>query len=188
MYYSQYYPIDVLNGLGTRNVLFVSGCTHFCKGCYNKITQSFDNGAPFTEVLLDKIIEDLKDPRIKRRGLTISGGEPLHPRNLSTVNNIVDRVRKECPDKDIWLWTGYSLEDFTEEQRSVTDKVNIVVDGKYIEELRDPSLTWRGSSNQRVLDVTKGYTTVTDVELRKHENKDLIGLRCESCSREFPTV
>jgi anaerobic ribonucleoside-triphosphate reductase activating protein len=184
MNYSQYYPIDVLNGLGTRNVIFVSGCAHHCEGCYNKATWSFRNGSLFTDELLDKIIVDLKDTRIKRRGLTISGGEPLHHRNISEVKRIIQRVREECPTKDIWLWTGFVLEDLTPEQREVTDMVNVLIDGKYEEENRDPALTWRGSSNQRVLDVPNGYKVIPDNSLRKHENKDLIGLRCESCSRE----
>ena len=184
MNYSQYYPIDVLNGLGTRNVLFVSGCAHHCEGCYNKATWSFHNGSLFTDELLDRIIADLKDTRIKRRGLTISGGEPLHHRNISEVKRIISRVKKECPTKDIWLWTGFVFEDLTPEQREVTDMVNVLIDGKYVEEKRDPSLTWRGSSNQRVMDVPNGYTVIPDSSLRKHENKDLIGLRCESCSRE----
>jgi anaerobic ribonucleoside-triphosphate reductase activating protein len=138
----------------------------------------------FTDELLDKIIVDLKDTRIKRRGLTISGGEPLHHRNISEVKRIIQRVREECPTKDIWLWTGFVLEDLTPEQREVTDMVNVLIDGKYEEENRDPALTWRGSSNQRVLDVPNGYKVIPDNSLRKHENKDLIGLRCESCSRE----
>ncbi len=187
MHYSQYYPIDVLNGLGTRNVLFVSGCAHHCEDCYNKATWSFNNGSLFTDELLDKIIIDLKDQRIKRRGLTISGGEPLHHRNLPEVKRVIERVRAECPDKDIWLWTGFSLENLSPAQREVTDMVNVLIDGKFVKDLRDPSLTWRGSSNQRVMDVPGGYKVIPDVQLRKHENKDLIGLRCESCSRESPT-
>lgn len=150
MRYNQYYPIDVLNGPGTRCTLFVSGCEHQCRGCYNQSTWSLDSGVPFTQELSDRIIADLQDTRIKRRGLSLSGGDPLHPANLADVLALVKRVRTECPGKDIWCWTGYTLETLTPEQQEVVDQVDALIDGKFVEELKDPSLVWHGSSNQRV--------------------------------------
>lgn len=148
MNYSQYYPIDVVNGPGTRATLFVSGCIHQCKGCYNQATWSPSYGHPFTDIMQDQVILDLNDKRIKRRGLSLSGGDPLHPANLDAVLKLVKRVREECEGKDIWLWTGYLIDELSEEQQQVVDLIDVVVDGKFEKDLADPSLEWRGSSNQ----------------------------------------
>lgn len=148
MNYHQYYSVDVVNGPGTRCTLFVAGCVHECKGCYNKSTWRINSGVPFTSALADKIIADLNDTRIHRQGLTLSGGDPLHPQNVADVLALVKRVRSECEGKDIWLWTGYRLEELDDAQRQVVDLINVLVDGKFVQELADPSLLWRGSSNQ----------------------------------------
>lgn len=148
MNYHQYYPIDVVNGLGTRCTLFVSGCVHQCRGCYNQSTWSLDSGHPFTQALEDQIIHDLNDTRIPRRGLSLSGGDPLHPQNVASVLKLVQRVKSECPGKDIWLWTGYLLAELSAEQRELVDLIDVLIDGKFEKELADPSLHWRGSSNQ----------------------------------------
>lgn len=148
MNYHQYYPIDVVNGQGTRCTLFVSGCVHQCRGCYNQSTWSLDSGHPFTQALEDQIIHDLNDTRIPRRGLSLSGGDPLHPQNVASVLKLVKRVKSECPGKDIWLWTGYLLAELSAEQRELVDLIDVLIDGKFEKELADPSLHWRGSSNQ----------------------------------------
>ncbi|PSW21900.1 anaerobic ribonucleoside-triphosphate reductase activating protein [Photobacterium sanctipauli] len=148
MNYHNYYPVDVVNGPGTRCTLFVSGCEHQCRGCYNKSTWRPDAGHAFTQEMEDQIIADLNDSRIKRRGLSLSGGDPLHPANVSSVLQLVQRVREECPGKDIWLWSGYLLAELTIEQKAVIDLVDVMIDGKFEKELHDPSLVWKGSSNQ----------------------------------------
>ncbi|HEK0788169.1 TPA: anaerobic ribonucleoside-triphosphate reductase-activating protein [Proteus mirabilis] len=148
MNYHQYYPVDVVNGPGTRCTLFVAGCIHQCRGCYNKSTWSLTSGKPFTQEMEDQIIADLQDSRIKRQGLSLSGGDPLHPQNLSTILHLVKRVKAECPEKDIWVWTGYLLADLTPEQQEVVSYINVLIDGKFVQELYDPGLLWRGSSNQ----------------------------------------
>ncbi|WP_064609210.1 anaerobic ribonucleoside-triphosphate reductase-activating protein [Photobacterium sp. J15] len=148
MNYHNYYPVDIVNGPGTRCTLFVSGCEHQCRGCYNQSTWRLDSGHPFTQEMEDQIIRDLNDNRIKRRGLSLSGGDPLHPANVADVLKLVQRVREECPGKDIWLWSGYVLDELTEVQRKVIELVDVMVDGKYVHEQRDPSLVWRGSENQ----------------------------------------
>jgi len=150
MNYSQYYPLDVVNGPGTRCALFVSGCIHQCRGCYNKSTWSPDAGHPFTDLMEDQLINDLNDTRIKKRGLSLSGGDPLYRGNLPAILNLVKRVKSECPGKDIWLWTGYLLGELTEEQKQVIEYVDVVIDGKFEQELADPSLHWRGSLNQKI--------------------------------------
>lgn len=148
MNYHQYYPVDVVNGPGTRCTLFVAGCIHQCRGCYNKSTWSLTSGKPFTQEVEDQIIADLQDSRIKRQGLSLSGGDPLHPQNLSAILKLVKRVKTECPEKDIWVWTGYLLADLTPEQQEVVNSINVLIDGKFVQELYDPALLWRGSSNQ----------------------------------------
>ncbi|CAM3716255.1 anaerobic ribonucleoside-triphosphate reductase-activating protein [Xenorhabdus thuongxuanensis] len=148
MNYHQYYPVDVVNGPGTRCTLFVSGCLHQCRGCYNQSTWRVDSGLPFTQAIEDQIITDLKDHRIKRQGLSLSGGDPLHPHNVPRILQLVKRVQEECPDKDIWLWTGYVLNELSEVQQEVISYIHVIVDGKFEQELYDPSLIWRGSHNQ----------------------------------------
>lgn len=148
MNYLQYYPIDVVNGEGTRCTLFVAGCTHHCKGCYNQKSWSFSAGVAFDQTMADQIIADLQDTRIKRQGLSLSGGDPLHPFNLATLLPFVQRVKRECPDKDIWCWTGYQLAELTAYQQQLLPYIDVLIDGKFIQEQADPSLIWRGSANQ----------------------------------------
>lgn len=148
MNYHRYYSVDVVNGEGTRCVLFVSGCVHQCPGCYNKSTWGVNSGLPFTQALEDQIIKDLQDTEIKRQGLSLSGGDPLHPQNVPTILKLVQRVKSECDNKDIWLWTGYKLDELTAEQQAVIPYIDVLIDGKFVQELADPRLLWRGSSNQ----------------------------------------
>ncbi len=150
MNYHRYYPVDVINGPGTRCTLFVAGCEHHCRGCYNQSTWRLDSGIPFTHSLEDQIIADLTDSRIPRQGLSLSGGDPLHPSNLSAVLQLVTRVHDECPGKDIWMWTGYSFRWLTGPQRQVTSLINVLIDGRFIESQKDLTLKWRGSKNQHI--------------------------------------
>lgn len=150
MNYHRYYPVDVVNGVGTRCTLFVAGCEHQCRGCYNKSTWSLNSGQLFTEELEDLIIRDLQDSNIKRQGLSLSGGDPLHPQNVATILRLVQRVKNECDNKDIWLWTGYKLNELSPLQQSVLPYIDVLIDGKFVQELADPKLLWRGSSNQVV--------------------------------------
>lgn len=155
MNYSKYYPIDVVNGEGTRCTLFVSGCVHQCKGCYNQSTWSPDAGELFTDKLADQIIEDLNDQRIKKQGLTVSGGDPLHPDNIGQVLKLIQRVKAECKGKDIWIWTGYVVAEFNNKQKQIVELVDVLIDGKFEQKLADPSLAWRGSTNQVIYYVNK---------------------------------
>lgn len=148
MNYHRYYSVDVVNGPGTRCSLFVAGCVHQCRGCYNKSTWSLNSGIPFTQEVEDQIIADLQDVNIKRQGLSLSGGDPLHPQNVPTILKLVKRVKTECTNKDIWLWTGYKRDQLTPQQNQVLDYIDVLVDGKFVQDLADPNLIWRGSSNQ----------------------------------------
>jgi anaerobic ribonucleoside-triphosphate reductase activating protein len=148
MHYQKYYSVDVVNGPGTRCTLFVSGCEHACRGCYNQATWRCDAGLPFDQAMVDRIIEDLNDPRIKRRGLSLSGGDPLHPNNLDAVLDLLQQVKTHTQGKDIWCWTGYTLNNLSPAQQKVVELVDVLIDGPFEQDLADPSLKWRGSSNQ----------------------------------------
>ena len=148
MNYASIIKEDFANGEGVRVSLFVSGCTHQCKNCFNKDLWNFGYGKPFTVEVENKILEALNKPYIK--GLSLLGGDPLMPQNRQAVLQLIERVRKELPKKDIWLWTGYTVEELSD-CKEILDKIDVLVDGKFIEELADRKLKWRGSSNQRIL-------------------------------------
>lgn len=149
-----YYPVDMINGPGTRATLFVAGCEHKCKGCYNVVTWSPRAGSPYSRELEDRIIADLLDTDVLRQGLSLSGGDPLFPTNVPTIERLLHRVREECPDKNIWLWTGYIFEELTNEQKRVVDMIDVLVDGRFEQDQLDKMLLWRGSRNQRILALT----------------------------------
>ena len=164
MNYHQYYPVDVVNGIGTRCSLFVSGCPHKCKGCYNKSTWRSDSGHLFDQAMEDRIIADLQDTKIKRKGISLSGGDPLNFGNLATLIKLVQRIKYECSGKDIWLWTGFLMADLTKEQRILANLVDVIIDGKYEQDLHDAKLKWRGSSNQVIYRRSaKGFEVAEDL-------------------------
>ncbi|HAU5565847.1 TPA: anaerobic ribonucleoside-triphosphate reductase-activating protein [Serratia fonticola] len=146
----RYYPVDIVNGPGTRCTLFVAGCEHQCRGCYNQSTWRLDSGVPFTLEKEEQLIADLKDQRIPRQGLSLSGGDPLHPHNVPHIRRLVKRVRRECPGKDIWLWTGYEMAELSAAQREVVDEIDVLIDGRFVEAEKDARLLWRGSRNQKI--------------------------------------
>lgn len=148
MNYHKYFPVDVINGPGTRASLFVAGCEHQCRGCYNQTTWDPRSGHLFDQQLEDQIIHDLTDVRIRRRGLSLSGGDPFYPSNLPAIKHLLTRVKNEAPGKDVWLWTGYRLAELSDEQQALLPLIDVLVDGKFEQDLADPMLTFRGSSNQ----------------------------------------
>ena len=142
---------DMLNGDGLRVVLWVSGCEHKCYNCHNKITWDINNGLIFDNNAKEEIFSQLEKDYIK--GITFSGGDPLHKQNRIEVFNLIKEIKTKFPKKDIWLYTGYTWEEINDLE--IIDYIDVLVDGKYIEELSNPELEWRGSSNQRVIDVKK---------------------------------
>jgi anaerobic ribonucleoside-triphosphate reductase activating protein len=154
---------DIANGEGVRISLFVSGCTHRCKNCFNQVAWDFDYGQPFDDEIANKILDELGSSFIA--GLSLLGGEPLEPQNQEALLPFVREVKRRYPDKPIWCYTGFTLDEkngqlvetrkntpFTKELISYFD---VLVDGAFIEELKDIRLKFRGSSNQRVIDVQK---------------------------------
>lgn len=155
MNYLAYYSVDVVNGPGTRSTLFVSGCSHKCSGCHNARSWNPANGELFSEQMEDQIIDDLASPLIPKQGLSLSGGDPLFPGNLQAIGRLVKRVKSVLPTKDIWCWTGYDYQNLSREQLVVVRYIDVLVDGKYEHSKADPSLVWRGSSNQRIIPLSK---------------------------------
>ena len=159
MNYGEIKKLDIANGPGVRVSLFVSGCTNHCEHCFQPQTWDFGYGAPFTAEVEDALLEALKPAFV--RGLTVLGGEPFEPENQRALAPFLRRVRQACPGKDIWCFTGFVLEkellapsharcEVTDEMLSLID---VLVDGRYVEALRDLSLQFRGSSNQRLIDL-----------------------------------
>ena len=160
MYYGALKKTDVANGEGVRVTLFVSGCTHHCKNCFNQETWNFCYGKPFTKETEDEIIEALKPSYIS--GLTLLGGEPMEPQNQAALLPLLKRVRETFgKTKNIWCYTGYTLEtDLLKPSRArceYTDEmlknIDTLVDGEFIEDLKNLMLKFRGSSNQRIINV-----------------------------------
>lgn len=158
MHYGNIKYNDIANGEGIRTTIFVSGCRIHCKECFNKETWNFDYGNEFTSEIEDEIISSLKSGHIK--GLTILGGEPMEPENQRDLLPFLKRVKSECPDKTIWMYTGYVFDKdlvkggkkYTEFTDRVISYLDVLVDGPFIEELKDISLKFRGSSNQRIIE------------------------------------
>ena len=142
---------DMLNGDGLRVVLWVAGCDHCCKGCQNPLTWDCDGGLLFDEAAKREIFEQLECSYIS--GITFSGGDPLHDANRLDVKNLMIEIRQKYPDKTIWLYTGDSWEDIY--QLQMMQYVDVLVDGEFLLEQRDVKLMWKGSRNQRVIDVKK---------------------------------
>ena len=146
---------DVANGPGVRVSLFVSGCTHHCKGCFNAEAWDFSYGQPFTAETEEELIRALSPDYI--RGLSLLGGEPFEPCNQVVLAPFLERIRKTFPGKTVWCYSGYTLEQMRE-HRLGDACIDILVDGEFVEEKKDLNLRFRGSSNQRILDVKKSLS------------------------------
>ena len=152
---------DIADGIGVRITLFVSGCTHHCKGCFQPETWDFNYGEPFTPEVEEHILELLSPDHVD--GLTLLGGEPMEPENQRALLPFGQKVRNAYPDKTVWCYTGYTLEtDLLRESRArceVTDEflktIDVLVDGEFVEEKKNISLLFRGSENQRLIDLPK---------------------------------
>lgn len=160
MNYGQIIKNDVANGIGCRTSLFVSGCTHHCEGCFNEMTWDFNYGVPFTKEVEDDVIESLKPTYIA--GLTILGGEPMEVANQKVLRPFIERIRKEVPKATIWIYSGYVWEDLNDETNkrchsedtdAILGMLDILVDGEFILAKKNIMLHFRGSANQRIIDV-----------------------------------
>lgn len=159
MNYAAIKNCDIANGPGIRVSLFVSGCTHHCKGCFNEVAWDFNYGQPFTQQTIQELLEMLKPPHVK--GITILGGEPFEPENQPAVLELLQQVKESYPNKSIWVFSGYLLDrDILsgrlgpwEITREYLNYIDVLVDGPFVLEKKDLTLRFRGSSNQRIIDV-----------------------------------
>lgn len=153
---------DIENGAGYRVTLWVAGCSHRCPGCHNKHTWAYDQGTPIADSkIMERVVAEVSKPYIK--GLTISGGDPLaQPReSLVELVSFIRRFRELCPGKDVWIYSGFTYEELmsSDIDREVLALCDVLVDGPYVQKLRDTELAFRGSSNQRVIDLKKSSQT-----------------------------
>ena len=161
MNYATIKNCDIANGPGVRISLFVSGCTHRCKGCFNEVAWDFNYGQPFTQETVEMILKMMAPSYIK--GITLLGGEPFEPKNQPALLELVKRIRQKYPDKSIWAFSGYLYEkDILAGRlgdpaitRAFLEHIDVLVDGPFVESLKDLSLRFRGSSNQRLIDVKR---------------------------------
>lgn len=152
MKYNKIRKMDISNGPGVRVSVFMQGCTFNCKNCFNPETHDFNNGKNFTDETIDKILELCSNDYIV--GLSILGGEPLHPKNIEGSTNLAKRFKEKFPAKNLWLWSGYQFEEYIKD-KEIKNYIDVLVDGQYNDDLHSPILKWKGSSNQRVIDMKK---------------------------------
>ena len=157
MRYNLIRKMDISNGPGVRVSIFMQGCSFHCKNCFNPETWDFEGGQEFTEDTINKVLE-LSDKK-EVKGLSILGGEPMHPTNIEGTTKLAKAFKEKYPEKNIWAWSGFKYEDIKD--NDVFNYIDVLVDGQYKDELHDPTLKWRGSSNQRVIDIKE----------RKKQNK-----------------
>lgn len=149
MRYNLIRKMDISNGPGVRVSIFMQGCSFHCKNCFNQETWDFEGGQEFTDDTINKVLE-LSDKK-EVKGLSILGGEPMHPTNIEGTTKLAKAFKEKYPEKSIWAWTGFKYEDIKD--NDVFNYIDVLVDGQYKDELHDPTLKWKGSSNQRVIDI-----------------------------------
>jgi anaerobic ribonucleoside-triphosphate reductase activating protein len=155
MRYNTIRQLDVANGDGCGISIFVQGCDFNCRGCFNTVAKDFSGGKEFTRQTMELLLELAKPDYINH--LSVLGGEPLHPQNRQDVLYLVRKFKEVYPNKMVWLWTGYLFEDIVSDL--VGSEIDVVVDGRFVEDLKDLRLKYRGSSNQRVIDVKASIET-----------------------------
>ena len=152
MRYNKVRKMDISNGPGVRVSIFMQGCTFNCKQCFNPETHDFNGGKEFNEDTINRISELCDNDNIN--GLSILGGEPMHPKNIEGTTQLAKAFKEKFPNKNLWVWTGFSF-DKDLKDKEVMNYVDVLVDGRFEEEFKNPKLKWCGSTNQRVIDVQK---------------------------------
>ena len=149
--YNKIRKMDISNGPGVRVSIFMQGCIFHCEGCFNPETWDFKCGNEFTDETIEEVLKLCEPDHIK--GLSILGGEPMHPKNIEATTKLAKEFKKAYPKKTIWSWTGFNFEDIKDKE--VFKYIDVLIDGQFKIALRNPNLRWKGSSNQRVIDVQK---------------------------------
>ena len=182
MNYADIKRVDVANGEGVRVSVFVSGCNHHCKGCFNKCAWDFNYGNKFTDIEIDKVLSYLNHDYIS--GLSLLGGEPLEPQNQEGLLPLVKKVKEKFPNKNIWCYTGFDFEKDVMDNmmknnstsRELLKYIDVIVDGKFEEEKKDLKLRFRGSSNQKILDVQESLKENKKIEYALDDNLGLLNI------------
>lgn len=149
MRYNKIRKMDISNGPGVRVSIFLQGCAFKCKNCFNPETHDFNGGLEFNQDVVNKVLELANKDHIA--GLSILGGEPMHPKNIEATKMLAKAFKEKYPDKTVWVWSGFLFDNLKD--KDALNYIDVLVDGQFVEQLRDPMLHWKGSSNQRVIDV-----------------------------------
>jgi len=152
MRYNKIRKMDISNGPGIRVSVFMQGCAFNCPKCFNPETHDFNGGKEFTNETIDTILGLCENDTIE--GLSILGGEPMHPKNIEGTTKLAKAFKAKFPEKDLWIWSGFSFEKDLKD-KEVVNYADVIVDGQYVDASRNPELKWKGSSNQRVIDIKK---------------------------------
>ena len=156
MNYNKIRKMDISNGPGVRVSIFMQGCAFNCKECFNPETHDFNGGKEFNDDTINEILKLCDNKNVK--GLSILGGEPMHPKNVEGTAKLAKTFKEKFPDKNVWVWSGFQFDKDlknNEQDKEALKYIDVLVDGQYVDALRNPTLQWRGSSNQRVIDVQK---------------------------------
>ena len=152
MKYNVIRKMDISNGPGIRVSIFMQGCEFHCKNCFNSETWDFNGGKEFNDDTIEEVLDLCKQSHVK--GLSILGGEPLHPKNIEGTTKLAKSFKEEFPEKTLWVWSGFKFDEVLK-NKEIMKYVDVLVDGQYIDEQHNPTLKWKGSANQRVIDVQK---------------------------------
>lgn len=150
MRYNKIRKMDISNGPGVRVSIFMQGCSFNCKNCFNKETHDFNGGKEFDDSTIERVLELCDNENIE--GLSILGGEPMNPTNIEGTTKLAKAFKEKYPNKTVWSWSGYSFDNYLKD-KEVVKYLDVLVDGQYNDDLRNPTLKWKGSENQRVIDV-----------------------------------
>ena len=150
MRYNVIRKMDISNGPGVRVSIFMQGCAFHCKNCFNPETWDFNGGKEFSQNTIDEVLDLCDKKQVK--GLSILGGEPMHPNNIEATTKLAKAFKERFPDKNIWAWSGFKFDEDLKD-KEVMKYIDVLVDGRYVDELHNPALKWKGSSNQRVINV-----------------------------------
>lgn len=163
MRYNKIRKMDISNGPGVRVSIFVQGCTFNCKNCFNPETHDFAGGKEFADETIARVLQLCENDGVE--GLSILGGEPLHAKNIDGVTRLAKAFKQKFPQKTLWVWSGFLFENYVKE-KEIVQYIDVLVDGQYVDELHNPTLDWRGSENQRVIDVKKSlkYQKIVEIE------------------------
>ena len=162
MRYNKIRKMDIANGPGVRVSVFMQGCSFHCKNCFNPETHDFNGGKEFTDEVIEHILELCDKDYIE--GLSILGGEPMHPTNIDGTAKLAKAFKEKFPNKNVWVWSGFLFDKNLKDTEAVK-YIDVLVDGQYVDELHNPLLKWKGSSNQRVIDVQKSLKENNVIEI-----------------------